>query len=68
MTALQRLVKREAQRSHDHGRPIIVSLEPGDLIGFRLKGTRTAYRTTILACYSLAARTYAAAVKKQEQL
>ena len=65
MTSLTRTVRRECCRTAEHARPVIVTLEPGDLIRFRLKGTRTTYTTTLLACYHLAARIYATEQAKQ---
>lgn len=38
----------------DAARNIIVIVGPGSLIGFRLKGTRKVYETTIAACYQRA--------------
>lgn len=38
-------------------RAIVVELEPpGDLVGFRLKGTRTVYFLPVAECYRLAVR------------
>lgn len=40
----------------DAGRPIVIIVGPGPLIGFRLAGTRKVYETTARACYELAVR------------
>lgn len=37
-------------------RPVIVIIGPGELIGFRLKGTRRIEETTVAACYAMALR------------
>ena len=42
-------------------RNVIVTLGPGNLIGFHTKGTRTHYETTIGACVSMAVKQFAAA-------
>lgn len=44
-------------------RNCIVILGPGNLIAFRLKGTRKAYETTVGACYSMAVRQHVIATK-----
>lgn len=41
------------------GRNIIVIVGPGNLIGFRLKGTRKTYETTAYNCMEMAARAQA---------
>jgi len=43
-------VVRESSAIDAH-RNIIVILGPGELIGFRLKGTRKVYTTTVSSCY-----------------
>lgn len=55
-TPLRKTVVREALRTRDAGRSIIVSLEPGDVIAFRLKGCRRTFRTTLAACYCMAVK------------
>jgi len=64
VTTLTRVVKRECPRTMDRGRAIILELRPGDIISLRRKGTRTAYSTTIQAVYMLAARQYAAELRR----
>lgn len=49
--------KKETVRvssARDAGRNIVVILGPGELIGFRLKGTRKVYTTTVTAIYQRA--------------
>lgn len=65
MTKLSRQVRRECCRTADRGRPIIVSLEPGDVLGFRAKGTRTTYRLPVHHCYLMAAAAAAEAAKAE---
>jgi len=56
VTTLTKAVRRETCRTSDGHRPIIVTLEPGDIISFRLKGCRAVVKTTLGACYALAVR------------
>jgi len=51
----------------DHNRPLIVTLEPGDVISFRLKGTRQRVSVPIAHAYNLArfAAARSARVKKR---
>lgn len=57
-TLLIKPVKRQLLHSSTvgkhRGKPILVILEGGDLITFRIKGTRQQYQTTIHACYKMA--------------
>lgn len=59
MTAINKKVEREGPILRAKGRPIIVSIEPGGMLGFRLKGERTTYRVTIEDVYWYAARIHA---------
>ena len=54
MTKLDKNISRETTRPAEAGRPLIVTLEPGDIISFRLKGTRQVVKTTLMACYHMA--------------
>ena len=59
MTALREPIQRQTaatvfERSLE--RPIIVSLEPPAILGFRLKGTRRVYRLPVQTCFWLAVR------------
>lgn len=56
MIPLRKTVVRETTRTRDAGRNIIVSLEPGDIIGFRLKGCCQTFRMPVQACYSVAVK------------
>jgi len=56
MTLLSKQVSRECLRTTDGGRPIITTLEPGDIISFRLKGCRRVFKTTLAACYAVAVK------------
>jgi hypothetical protein len=58
MITLKRPVRRITQCLH-HGRQLVVSLEPSDLISIRQKGRRTAYVMPISAVYDLGAKIYA---------
>jgi len=55
MTPLRKAVTRlSTDTLLRHGRPIVVILGPGSLIGFREHGRRKVVTTTIGACMSLA--------------
>jgi len=57
MTPICRPVRRESYGTvFDRGkrRPVIVSIESPNLLGFRLKGTRRIYHLTTEACFSMA--------------
>jgi hypothetical protein len=56
MTKLLKNVRRETGRVYDRGRSLIVTLEPGDVIGFRPKGTRKTWKTTLGACFLMAVK------------
>ena len=53
MTPFSKPVKRRTDLPH-RGRRIVVSLEPGDIIGFRSERTRRTYYTTVAACSDMA--------------
>lgn len=69
MTTCTRPVRRET-----HGtifecgkhRPVIVSIEPPNVIGLRLKGTRRTYFLTSEVAYMVALRAHLAALKKEK--
>lgn len=52
------LLKRIARRTvvPHRGRRIVVTMEPGDLIGFRPERTRRTFYTTVAACADMAMR------------
>ena len=59
MTRLQKVVRRVTnveQYELGKSRPIVVSVEPPGLLGFRLLGTRRTYRLPVGACFMLAVR------------
>ncbi len=57
-TKLTKNVKRETLAVKTMGkyrdRPIIVTLEPGDVLSFRIKGTRQEASVSLAHCYQLA--------------
>ena len=63
MTKLTNPVLRECVW-RDGGRPIVVGLEPGDLITFRRKGTRRQYALPISAAYAMAVKAHVAAEER----
>ena len=67
MTTLTRPVRRETTRTTDGGRQIIVTLEPGDLIRFRLKGCRKTFATTLHACYYMAVKAEVQAARQAKK-
>jgi hypothetical protein len=58
MTPTTKPVTRESNERLDR-RNIIVIVGPGNILAFRLKGTRRTYETTIGACASLAIKQWA---------
>jgi hypothetical protein len=71
MTKIQgnRIVRRESYDTHyERGkdRPIIVSIEAPNLLGFRLKGTRQTFYLTVEGCYMRAVQIRVAADKVQK--
>ena len=62
MTGLHKPVRRVSgvkQYERGKSRPIVVSLEPPGLVGFRLFGTRRTYRLPVGMLFILAARAQA---------
>lgn len=60
MTKVKRIVRRETTSqgifSRGKYRPVILIIEPPNLIGFRLKGERKTYYLTAEGCYSVAVK------------
>lgn len=56
MTDLRKTVKRRAVAAAYRGRRIVVSLHPGDVIGFREERTRREYFLSISGAYTYAVR------------
>lgn len=59
MTKLTKSVKRETlytsvQHGKRRGRPVFVELQPGDILSFRIKGTRQRTDVSLMHCYNLA--------------
>lgn len=65
MTDLNRRVKRRSLVPH-RGRRIVVSLEPGDLIGLREERTRKTYYFPIAAAFDFAVKMYVAAQRREK--
>ena len=65
MIRLDRPLQRVCRRLKDAGRPVVVTLEPGDVLAMRPKGLRRAYRITLGECYWLAARKAAAEKRRK---
>lgn len=62
MTDLLKQVKRRTCGNH-RGARFVVTLEPGDVIGFRIERKRTTFYTTLAACFDMAVRQKVAADK-----
>lgn len=60
MTPTTKPVIRESNERLDR-RNVVVIVGPGNLLGFRLKGTRKTFETTVGACCHLAMKQHAAA-------
>lgn len=68
MTDLRRTVKRVTigrRRDRSKSRALVISLEPGDLVGVRMMGTRQTYRIGIEGLYELAIRSHMARIEKR---
>lgn len=68
MTELRKRVSRvTVSRRHEQSksRAMVVSLEPGDLIGVRIQGTRQTYRISIEGVYLYAIRNHLAKIDKR---
>jgi hypothetical protein len=60
MTPLRKPVSREST-VRDAGRNVIVTIGPGDIISFRLKGCRKSVTTTLAATFHMAVKAEVAA-------
>ncbi len=56
MTDLKKRVRRVSMGNGVNRRRFVVTLEPGDVIGFRDVRSRTTYWTSLAACYALAVK------------
>lgn len=66
-TQVGKSTRRETRGLGVNGRPVIVSLEFPNIVGLRLKGTRTTYYVTAEACYWMAAKQAMAAAKTEKR-
>ena len=70
MTELTKTVQRISARVvHEAGklRPVVISLEPPSVLGFRAKGCRKTYKLTAEACYWLAVKAERRDKERQRQ-
>ena len=68
MTELNKVIRRvTVTRTHEKSksRAFVVSLEPGDMVGTRLQGTRQTYRLHVQQIYRLAVENWLAQVEKR---
>ena len=72
MTSLTKAVRRKTRRTYSvlyvsEARPIVVSLEPGDVITFRESGRRQVWSVSIDRAFRLAVREAAQALPRKKQ-
>lgn len=71
MTTLTKPLRRECLSTVRHSggrtRPVIVELDRGDVLRFRLKGTRTSYPLPIGSAFALAVNAWAQARKEAKK-
>jgi ribosomal protein L18 len=68
MTALERKIARRTLESFQHSRRrLVVSLEPGDILGIRLERTRLTVRAPLKNIYIQMCQWHAAAVRREKK-
>lgn len=68
MTDLVKTIRRRTvgqRRDRSRSRALVISLEPGDVVGIRMLGTRQTYRRSIEAVYEDAIRYHLAKIEKR---
>lgn len=68
MTELRKRLQRITvgrRREQSKSRPLVVSLEPGDVIGVRISGTRQTYRVSIEGVLEYGMRLHLAKIDKR---
>lgn len=65
-TELNKPVSRKSTAAH-RGRKFVVTLAPGDVIGFREERTRKTYWISLAGCFDFAVRVEVAAAKAAKQ-
>lgn len=68
MTDLRRTVKRVTigrRRDRSKSRALVISLEPGDVVGVRMMGTRQTFRVSIEGVFEYAMRQHLARIDKR---
>ena len=68
MTPLRKRVQRRTTAPVRGGRRVVVSLLPGDVLGFREERTRTEYLLSISGAYTYAVRLAVAAQQREKVL
>lgn len=66
-TRVGKTTKRETQGFGIQGRVVVVTVDFPNIIGLRLKGTKTTYYTTAEACWWMAAKAKAAYDKAEKK-
>ena len=70
MTDLKKPISRvQAGKVYEQSkyRPIVITLEPPSLLGFRAKGCRKTYYLDATACYTMAVRAHVIEQKKKKE-
>ena len=68
MTDLHKTIRRRSREQFAHyRRRIVISLEPGDVIGMRLERTRTTYRAPLASVFRTLADWHARAESKAKR-
>lgn len=65
-TELKRAVTRRTTSAH-RGRRVVVTIAPGDIIGFREERTRKTYWIELGACFDMAVKREVARIKAEKQ-
>ena len=67
MTDIRKPVHRRTVSPNYMGRRIVVSIEPGDVLGFREERTRRTFRLPVSACWQFAVKLAVAADKAEKR-
>lgn len=65
-TELRKAVSRRTAAPH-RGRRVVVTIAPGDVIGFREERTRKTYWITLGACFDMAVKLEVARLKAEKK-
>ena len=65
-TQLKKAVTRRTESTH-RGRRVVVTIAPGDVIGFREERTRKTYWISLAACFDMAVKIEVAHQRKEKR-